>query len=73
MKTVCSRILAAAALLAFSAPLPALSQMKDMPIREHREHGQMMEMGTMDRMGDMMGMCINMLTRWDSPMTRWRK
>jgi len=58
MKTVCSRILAAAALLAFSAPLPALSQMKDMPIREYREHGQMMEMGTMDRMGDMMGMCI---------------
>ncbi|MGB9082306.1 MAG: hypothetical protein WCD00_13490 [Desulfuromonadaceae bacterium] len=55
MKTVCSRILAAAALLAFSAPLPAFSQMKDMPMREH---GQMMEMGAMDRMGDMMGMCI---------------
>jgi Spy/CpxP family protein refolding chaperone len=36
--------------------VPAFSQMKDMPMKEHREgHGQMMGM---DKMGDMMGMCI---------------
>ncbi|MBL0224710.1 MAG: hypothetical protein IPQ16_03745 [Geobacteraceae bacterium] len=48
---------AAAALLAFSMPQPALSQMT-----EHREgHGHMMEMGTMDHMdhmGDMSAMCL---------------
>ena len=39
--------------------VPAFSQMKDMPMKEHKEgHGQMMEMGNMDKMGDMMGMCI---------------
>jgi Spy/CpxP family protein refolding chaperone len=39
--------------------VPAFSQMKDMPMKEHRGgHGQMMEMGNMDKMGDMMGMCI---------------
>jgi Spy/CpxP family protein refolding chaperone len=39
--------------------VPAFSQMKDMPMKEHGEgHGQMMEMGNMDKMGDMMGMCI---------------
>ncbi|ABQ26585.1 Spy/CpxP family protein refolding chaperone [Geotalea uraniireducens] len=39
--------------------VPAFSEMKDMPMREHREgYGQMMEMGNMDKMGDMMGMCI---------------
>jgi Spy/CpxP family protein refolding chaperone len=33
--------------------------MKDMPMKGHGEgHGQMMGMGHMDRMGDMMGMCI---------------
>ena len=38
--------------------VPAFSQMMDMPMKEHREgHGQM-EMGKMDNMGDMMGMCI---------------
>ena len=38
---------------------PAFSQMMDMSMKEHREgHGQMMEMGKMDKMGDMMGMCI---------------
>lgn len=59
MKALYSRIMAAAALLALSAPLPAFSQMKDMPMMEHKEkHGQMMEMGNMDKMGDMMGMCI---------------
>jgi Spy/CpxP family protein refolding chaperone len=40
--------------------LPAYSQMMDMPMHEqHREgHGQTMGMGHMDRMGDMMGSCI---------------
>jgi len=38
---------------------PAFSQMMDMSMKGHREgHGQMMEMGNMDKMGDMMGMCI---------------
>ena len=50
---------AAVALLAFSAPVPAFSQMKDMPMMEHGQgHGQMMEMGNMDKMGDMMDSCI---------------
>jgi Spy/CpxP family protein refolding chaperone len=54
-----SLLVAAVALLAFSLPMPAFSQMKDMSMKEHREgHGQMMEKGTMDKMGDMMGMCI---------------
>ncbi len=52
-------IVAAMALLAFSVPGPAFSQVKDMPMKGHGEgHGQMMGMGNMDRMGDMMGMCI---------------
>jgi Spy/CpxP family protein refolding chaperone len=47
------------ALLAFSVPGPAFSQVKDMHMKGHGEgHGQMMGMGNMDRMGDMMGMCI---------------
>ena len=50
---------AAVALLAFSAPVPAFSQMKDMPMMEHGQGlGQMMDMGHMDKMGDMMGMCL---------------
>ena len=54
-----SMILAAVALMAFSFPVPAFSQMKDMSMKGHGErHGQMMGMGTMDRMGDMMGMCM---------------
>ena len=54
-----SLMMAAVALLAFSVPAPGFSQMKDMSMKEHREgHGQMMGMGNMDRMGDMMGMCI---------------
>ena len=60
---------AAAALLAFSMPQPALSQMT-----EHREgHGHMMEMGTMDHMdhmGDMSAMCRNMRTRSAFPTSR---
>ena len=61
MKAICSISIpvAAVALLVFSVPVPAFSQMKDMSMKEHREgHGQMMEMGNMDKMGDMMGMCI---------------
>ena len=51
--------MAAVALLALSAPLSAFSQMKDMSMKEHRDgHGQMMKMGNMDKMDDMMGMCI---------------
>jgi len=54
-----SIIVAAVVLMAFSFPVPAFSQMKDMPMKGHGEgHGQMMGMGTMDRMGDMMGMCM---------------
>lgn len=54
-----SLIVATVALLAFSVPVPAFSQMKDMSMMEHRGgHGQMMGMGNMDKMGDMMGMCI---------------
>jgi Spy/CpxP family protein refolding chaperone len=54
-----SLVVAAVVLRVFSVPLPAFSQMKDMSMMEHKEgHGQMMGMGTMDKMGDMMGMCI---------------
>jgi len=39
--------------------VPAFSQMKDMSMMGHGGgHGQTMEMGKMDKMGDMMGMCI---------------
>jgi len=61
MKAICSIsfMVAAVALLAFSVPVPAFSQMKDMPMMEQREgHGQMAGMGTMDKMGEMMGMCL---------------
>lgn len=51
--------LAAVVLFAFCIPLPAFSQMEDMSMMHSREgHGRMMEMGGMDRMGDMTGMCI---------------
>jgi Spy/CpxP family protein refolding chaperone len=54
-----SIIVAAVALLAFTLPVPAFSQMKDMPMKGHGGgHGQMMEMGTMEKMGNMMGMCM---------------
>jgi hypothetical protein len=46
----------AVALLAISMPVPAFSQMMDMPMKQQKEgHGQMMEM---DKMDDMMGMCL---------------
>ena len=52
-------MVAAVALLAFSIPGPALSQMKEMSMKGHAEgHGRMMEMGNMDKMGDMMAMCM---------------
>jgi len=58
-KYLISLMMAAVALLAFSVPVPGFSQMKDMSMKEHSEgHGHMMGMGNMDRMGDMMGMCI---------------
>ena len=45
-------------LLTVLIALPAFAQM-DMPMKEHMEgHGQMMGAGGMDRMGDMMGMCL---------------
>ncbi|MFA4909896.1 MAG: Spy/CpxP family protein refolding chaperone [Desulfobacteria bacterium] len=44
MKAISSLMVAAAAMVALSVPVPAFSQM--------------MEMGNMDKMGDMMGMCI---------------
>ena len=61
MKTIysISLMVTAVALLAFSVPVIAFSQMMDMSMNEHREgHGQKMEMGNMDKMGDMMVMCI---------------
>ena len=47
-------------LLALFFATPAFSQMMDMPMKGHWEgHGRMMETcNYMDRMGDMMGMCI---------------
>ena len=38
--------------------LPAFSQTMDMSSKHEKGHGQMMEMGNMDKMGDMMGRCI---------------
>ncbi len=57
-----SKMLAAAALLALTVPIPAFSQMHDKPMNEHKgghAHSQMMEMGAMDKMDKMMGMCID--------------
>jgi Spy/CpxP family protein refolding chaperone len=54
-----SIMVAVMALLVISAPAPAFSQMMDMPMKEHREgHEQMMGTCNMDKMGGMMGMCI---------------
>jgi len=57
MKTLYSMSLAAAVatLLALSAPAPGFSQMMNMCANAHK--GQAMEMGTMDKMGDMADMC----------------
>jgi Spy/CpxP family protein refolding chaperone len=54
-----SLLAATVTLLALSVPVPAFSEMMDMSMKEHQEgHGQMMEMCNMDKMGDMVGMCI---------------
>lgn len=50
-------------LLAFTAVVPAFSQMADMPMRGYGDghgerHGPMMGMGHMDKMDNMMGMCM---------------
>ena len=46
-------------LITVAFAVPAFAEMADMPMKEHREgHGQMMETGNMDQMGDMMGMCM---------------
>ncbi len=60
MKTLysISILVAAAVLFAFSMPVPAFSQMQDMSMKQSAGPGQMMEMGDMNRMGDMAGMCI---------------
>ena len=52
--------------------VPAFSQMTDMPVKGH---GQMMEMGNMDKMGDMAGMCIehaDMLGLTDDQITKMK-
>lgn len=61
MKTVHSSILTAAAvvLLTFSLTGVGFAEMKAMSHGEHRDgHGHMMDMGNMDKMDDMMGMCL---------------
>jgi len=46
-------------LLLLTVTVPAFSQMSDMPMKERgMGHGPMMQMGPMDKMGDMMGMCM---------------
>jgi len=57
MKTLLK--LVAVTLLALSLPMPAFAQMMDMPMKPQMGgRGQMMGMGNIDRMGDMMGMCL---------------
>lgn len=54
-----SMLVAAAVLFALSLPVTAFSEMADMPMKGHMErHGQMMDKDHMDKMGDMMGMCL---------------
>lgn len=51
-----SLMMVVAALLTFNMPVPAFSQMMDMPMKEQKAGpGQMMEMG---KTGEMMGMCL---------------
>lgn len=52
-------IVTAVALLVLTAAVPATAQMADMPMKAHMKgHGPMMATGHLDRMGDMMGMCL---------------
>lgn len=53
MKTVLSLVV----MVLFA--VPAFAQMMDMPMKDHRDgHGHMMEMGSMDKMDNMTGMCL---------------
>lgn len=46
-------------LLTIAFAVPAFSQMMDMEMKGHKEgYEQRMEKGNLDRMGDMMGMCL---------------
>jgi Spy/CpxP family protein refolding chaperone len=55
MKTIVTTVV----LLLLTVTVPAFSQMSDMPMKERgMGHGPMMQMGPMDKMGDMMGMCM---------------
>lgn len=54
-----SIVVAAVVLLAIGVAGPAFSEMKGMSMRGYGEgHGQRMEMGNMDKMGDMLDMCM---------------
>ena len=64
--------LALSLLLTVVFAVPAFSQMTNMPMKGH---GQMMEMGNMDKMGDMAGMCIehaDMLGLTDDQITKMK-
>ena len=66
------RKLALSLLLTVVFAVPAFSQMTEMPVKGH---GQMMEMGNMDKMGDMAGMCIehaDMLGLTDDQITKMK-
>jgi len=69
-------LVATLALLAFNAPVPAYAEMKEMPMKDHGGmHGQMMEMGTMDKMGNMMGAYIELADKvgmTDEQMTKMK-
>jgi Spy/CpxP family protein refolding chaperone len=51
-------VMAVTVLLGIAAPAPAPAQMHDMHMMGPGGHGPMMAMGDMDRMGEMMGMCL---------------
>jgi Spy/CpxP family protein refolding chaperone len=54
-----SLIVSVAAFVSLSISVPAFSQTKDIPMKERMEgHRQMMEMGNVDKMGDIVGLCI---------------
>lgn len=52
-------IVTALTLWALTLAVPAFAQMTEMPMKGHgMGHGPMMDMGHMDKMGDMMGSCL---------------
>jgi len=57
-KNTLTTLIAVIALMALSLPVTVFAEMKDMPMHHGESHGKMMEMGNMDKMGDMMGMCV---------------